>query len=168
MDEVELHASPIRPFLERFRRELGAVIDRDRHRCARSLDRPVQGRDNVAAAEQLIMGEIHAPTLVRTLRLEERGHDAGSCVCDDAHACGSAGPRTDTSGARASTTCRIKGDISGNGKQVCHLPCSRAGRATVEAGIDIRRAAAQRASAVRRRPTDDAAGTAENRSNMAV
>jgi hypothetical protein len=50
IDEVELHASPVRPFLENFRRELRAVTDRDRHRCASSLDRPVQGRDNVAAA----------------------------------------------------------------------------------------------------------------------
>ena len=34
MDEVELNAPPIRPILEHFRRELRAVIVRDRHRCA--------------------------------------------------------------------------------------------------------------------------------------
>ena len=51
MDEVEHNASPIRPFFEHFRRELRAVIDRDRHRCASALNRRVQGRDNVAAAE---------------------------------------------------------------------------------------------------------------------
>ena len=52
MDEVELHASPIRPFFEHFRRELRAVIDRDRRRCASALDRPVRDRDNVAAAKR--------------------------------------------------------------------------------------------------------------------
>jgi hypothetical protein len=42
MDEVELHASPIRRFHRRFRRELRAVIDCDRHRRASSFDRPVR------------------------------------------------------------------------------------------------------------------------------
>jgi hypothetical protein len=52
MDDVELHATPIRPFLEHFRRELRAVTDCDRHRCTSSLNRSVQGRDNVATAER--------------------------------------------------------------------------------------------------------------------
>ena len=51
MREVELHTALIRPFLERFRRELRAVIHRDRHWGSGAIDDAIQGRDDVAAAE---------------------------------------------------------------------------------------------------------------------
>jgi hypothetical protein len=53
MDEVELHASPIRPFLEHFRRELRAVIDTGvparsiaRSKAATTSQPPSENRDS--------------------------------------------------------------------------------------------------------------------------
>ena len=99
MDKIKFHTTPVGPFLERLGGELGAVINGDRGRGSCPLDRSIQGRSNILAAEgearlkyrtlttklidhgehpkglaveHLIMDEIHAPTLVRTLRLRHR------------------------------------------------------------------------------------------------
>jgi len=96
MREVELHAALIRPFFQCLRRELSAVIDRDRQRSSSAINDPIQsGYDITSAAaearlyqwglatklvddcehakwstvEQLIVDEIHTPALMRTLRL---------------------------------------------------------------------------------------------------
>src|SRR4030095_15162299 len=96
MREVELHSSSVGPFLERLGGELSAVIDRDRQRSSSAINDPIQSGYDVTPAEaearlyqrrlatkliddrehakwpsieQLIMDEIHAPALMRTLRL---------------------------------------------------------------------------------------------------
>ena len=51
MREVELHTTLIRPFLQRLRCELCAVIDRDRQGGSGAIDDAIQGGDDVTPAE---------------------------------------------------------------------------------------------------------------------
>lgn len=98
-DEVELDATPVCPLLERLGSELSAVVNGDRDRRTRLLDRAIEHVRDVLAAEgepwlkqrtlttkliddgehpkrlsveQLVMDKIHAPALVGALRLGHR------------------------------------------------------------------------------------------------